>query len=102
MGCIIRAAMTPEQLNAVANVVVDYLRLQAEFRAVRSMLAVYQKLQVAVPVTWENDLSGTKSLPEYRDFLEGFEPELSQVLRVADETSLIALLRKIEQKNLPN
>jgi hypothetical protein len=92
--------MTDEERKTVAMLVVDYLHLQAEFRAVRSLLNVYQGMPA--PPTWQKGLAAMRELPDYRIFLDSFEPELSQVRQDADETALIALLHKIELRNLPS
>ena len=91
--------MTPEQLRSTARLMVEYIRARAEFVAVRSLFTTYMNLRNPVPATWERDLAAMRELPPYRTFLDSFEPEMSQALQDASESSLTALLNKIDQSN---
>ena len=92
--------MTSEQVRATGEVLIRCIMFRAEIIAIRSMLNVYYTLGQAVPANWEKDLAAMKELPDYRQFLESFEPEMSQVSQDASETHLIALLQKIEGSSL--
>lgn len=93
--------LNPEQSRKLIELLRDYVRLQAEIRALASILETAVVIN-EVPVGWLDLLKKARQEEAYRSIAEQYKPLFARVDAAADATEVEQLLRTIPSARILN